>query len=211
MAGSIIKAVTGKQAGDDVNTGLTNARQAQIEATKKARDQLSFASELGRGAATDFRAGIGGGATFAETIADVQNDPFFQFQLKQGLEGVQGSAAAGGNLQSGRTLKALTEFSSGLAGQQAQLAFERNRTQQLDEQNQLFRLAGMGFNADQGIANAEIGLGSGIAGIEVAKGNNRANVTNAIGGGIADLASTATAAFTGGGGGLGSLLSGGAF
>ena len=210
MAGSVISAVTGKQAGDSVNRGLLDARAAQEEATQKAREQLGFTSDLGRGAATDFREGIGGGATFAETIADVKNDPFFQFQLEQGLDAVQGSAAAGGNLQSGRTLKALTEFSSGLAGQQAQLAFDRNRAQHLDQQNQLFGLAGMGFAADQGIANAELGLGANIADIEIARGNNKANVTNTIGAGISDLASSATSAFAGGGGGLSSLLSGGA-
>lgn len=48
------------------------------------------------------------------------SDPSYRFRLNQGLQGVQGSAAAQGMLNSGNTLSALANYSQGLASSEFQ-------------------------------------------------------------------------------------------
>ena len=50
------------------------------------------------------------------TLADLQNTPGYQFQLQQGLQGVDRGAAARGGLNTGGTLKAENNYAQGLAG-----------------------------------------------------------------------------------------------
>ena len=45
----------------------------------------------------------------------IANDPAYQFQLKEGLNAVQNSAAARGTLKTGGTLKGLEQYAQGLA------------------------------------------------------------------------------------------------
>jgi hypothetical protein len=47
--------------------------------------------------------------------SQIANDPSFQFQLQQGLRGVQTGAAARGTLLTGGTIKALDQYGQGLA------------------------------------------------------------------------------------------------
>lgn len=56
----------------------------------------------------------------------IQNDPAYQFQLKQGNNGINASRAAGGELDSGGTLAALSEFNQGLATNFTNQQFNRN-------------------------------------------------------------------------------------
>lgn len=73
---------------------------------------------------------------------DLFNDEGYQFRLKEGIDGIENSAAARGNLNSGRTLKDLTEFASGLASQEYGAAFGRYDTSRKFGEGQ--------FQADRG-------------------------------------------------------------
>lgn len=57
----------------------------------------------------------GGPGFKARSPEEIAQDPAYQFQLKEGLGGVQKSAAAKGTLLTGGTLKALDSYSQGLA------------------------------------------------------------------------------------------------
>jgi hypothetical protein len=59
------------------------------------------------------------------TEFNFQKDPGYQFQFGQGMNAIQGSAAAGGNLLSGATLKALQKYGNGLANQSYNDAYQR--------------------------------------------------------------------------------------
>lgn len=72
--------------------------------------------------------------------AQLENDPFYQFQFQQGLDAVQGSAAARGMLDSGRALKELMGYGQGMASSQLDKGYNR-------EMNRLQYLAGLGSNA----------------------------------------------------------------
>lgn len=198
IGGSVLGGVTdiigGNKAGDAIQGGIEQGIGFQQEAARKAREQLTPFSDAGRTALSQFQEGLN--VDFNDVLAGIEDDPFFKFQLEQGLDAVQGSAAAGGNLQSGRTLKALTEFSSGLASQQAQQAFERQRLQQSD----LFNLAQTGFAADTNIANAELGLGGNLANLALASGENRADKISNQFNAVKNIAGGGLSALTGGGG-----------
>lgn len=59
------------------------------------------------------------------TMADYQQSPGYQFQLKQGTDAVLNNASALGGVNSGNTLKALTQYGQGLANQD----FQQGQTQ----------------------------------------------------------------------------------
>ncbi len=54
------------------------------------------------------------------TLEDLQKTPGYMFGLNQGINSAQTSAAAGGSLMSGATLKALSDYGSGYASQKWQ-------------------------------------------------------------------------------------------
>lgn len=57
------------------------------------------------------------------TLADYQQSPGYQFQLKQGTDAVLNNASRLGGVNSGNTLKALTQFGQGLANQDFQQGY----------------------------------------------------------------------------------------
>ena len=68
-----------------------------------------------------------------------QNDPSYQFRKREGMDGLQSSAAAGGSLLSGAALKSLNEYNSNLASQEYGNAWQRD---QLEKQNLMGVLSG---------------------------------------------------------------------
>ena len=99
------------------------------------------------------------------------SDPSYQWRLGQGLDAVQGSAAANGLLHSGGTLKALNNYAQGAASQEFQNQFARQNT-----------LAGYLPDATRGIATANQNYADnalrayftgaqGMAGARTAQGN----------------------------------------
>jgi len=111
----------------------------------KRRKILEPLTSAGTNALNQLRKGVN--LDYGDIVANLENDPFYQFQLQQGLDAVQGSAAAGGNLRSGATLKALTEYGQGMASQQAERGYNREYNRAMNRRNELMQLAGMGANA----------------------------------------------------------------
>jgi hypothetical protein len=81
------------------------------------------------------------------SAADFQQDPGYQFNLQQGQQAIERSAAARGGLNSGATEKSLAQYSQGLAGQQYQNAFNNFNTNQSNTFNRLAGMAGVGQQA----------------------------------------------------------------
>jgi hypothetical protein len=108
--------------------------------------------------------------------------PDYQFRLTEGLNAVQGSAAARGGLYSGNALRGITDYGQGLAASE----FGNYVNRQL-------ALAGMGQAATTQAGNAAMTTGTNISNLLVGQGNARASgiigQTNAIAGGVNDLAS----------------------
>lgn len=99
--------------------------------------------------------------------SQVQNDPAYQFDVQQGLNALQHSAAAKGGLLSGNTLRAISDYGQGQASNEYQNIFNRAlQTNQTNNQNALgFGNLGLGYgNLGLGYYNATnnytLGLGN---------------------------------------------------
>ncbi|MDR2214620.1 MAG: hypothetical protein LBE59_02125 [Nevskiaceae bacterium] len=109
--------------------------------------------------------------------------PGYAFNLAQGQQAIERSAAARGGLASGNTLAATSQFAQGLASQ------EYN-----NYVNQLMAQAGLGQTATNTAVNAGANAAGNMANINMAAGNARASgimtagtgINNAIQGGISN-------------------------
>ncbi len=146
---------------------------------------------------------------------DVANDPGYQFQLQQGQQALQRSAAAKGMLNSGATLKGLDRYSQGLAATGYQNAWNRNQTAYRNRFGNLSGLAGMGLGAAGTLGSFGNSYGEAMSNLYGAKGNAQAAgtvaLTNGASGAVRDIGNFATmgAGGMGGGGGLLGMLGGG--
>lgn len=87
-------------------------------------------------------------------------DPGYQFRFDQGLKSIEGSAAAGGNLLSGDTLRALTQYGQDMASQEYANAFGRY----IDEGQFRRGLAGMGQAAATDLGQLGVQSSANLAG-----------------------------------------------
>jgi hypothetical protein len=121
---------------------------------------------------------------------DLQNEPGYQFGLKQGQQSLDYSGAARG--AGGAALKAAAQYGNDYAGTKYNEAFNRFQTEQQNIQNPLFRLAGLGSTANQQVGMAGmnyanqagqdyIGGANAQAAAGVARGNIYGNALGQIG------------------------------
>jgi hypothetical protein len=171
--------------------------------------------------------------SFDPTAAGLANNPDYQFQLQQGNQAVQRAAAASGTLNSGGTLRALDQYSQGLAStyenqyyNQALSTFGTNRNAalqniQLPIQAGEFGTSGL-LSALQNygnqyssntlnVANSANNYLTQGANASAAGTIGQANAYSSALGGLANTAQLATllTALNGGGGGLGATAGGG--
>jgi hypothetical protein len=119
-----------------------------------------------------------------------QQDPGYAFELQQGMQALQNSAAAGSGVLSGAALKDLLQYSQGFARTGYNDAFNRHQTQQGNIFNRLRDIATIGQsaaagvgtqgtalagNAGQMLSNAGSAYGAGIVGAGNALGNAGTN------------------------------------
>lgn len=84
---------------------------------------------------------------------DHTTSPGYQFRLKEGLRGVEGSAAARGILQSGGTLKGIDRYAEGMAAADFGDAFNRTAAVAAGGQQVATTLGQLGANKASGIAD----------------------------------------------------------
>lgn len=153
-------------------------------------------------------------ATGDTVMEEIKKDPNYQFQLDQGIKGLAANSSAAGYLGSGRMLKELQTFGSGLAANAygtmlSNLASIAGQGQQAaTQQSNLY--AGLG----QGNANLLAGLGDTQANAKLAAGQARASAYLNAGTYIKPLEgkittkSKSSTSTDSGGGGIGSILGG---
>jgi hypothetical protein len=123
------------------------------------------------------------------TLAEIQMDPGYEFRRQQGEQALQRSISAGlgGASRGGGALKAMADYSQGLASQEYGNAYNRfmaNRAQTMQA------LQGMGAQG-QGAANVMTGaagnLGTGAASLFGSQGTNLANIYGQQGQNVANV------------------------
>lgn len=124
-------------------------------------------------------------------MSDFQQDPGYQFDLQQGQQAIDRSAAASGGLQSGGTLKAAAQYSQGMASNEYQNAYNRFNNNQTQQFNRLASLAGLGQTANGQLNQAGSAMagqvGSNMMGAANAQGAATIAGANAYGGALSNL------------------------
>ena len=87
-------------------------------------------------------------------MSDFQKDPGYQFRMDEGVRALENSAAAKGSLNSGATLRALTEFGQNLASNEYNNAYNRFNADRDQRYNKLANLAGAGQTATSNVGAA---------------------------------------------------------
>jgi len=140
--------------------------------------------------------GLPGGVSYDDVIRAFHTSPGYEFSRNAGINAAQGSAAAGGTLFSGKTLKDLTRFGTGLADQEFG-----------DYYGRLGGLSGAGQNAVGGLVSAGQNTAANVGNLLSQGGDARASSylrgANLITSGIQNLADLAAYGGRGGGGGAG--------
>lgn len=117
-------------------------------------------------------------------------DPGYAFELQQGTQALQNSAAAGSGALSGAALKDLLGYSQNFARTGYNDAFNRYQTQQGNIFSRLSSIAQLGQNAAAGVgstgANIAGNAGQAISNAGGAAGAGIVGAGNALGGGLSD-------------------------
>jgi len=161
----------------------------QTSADKAATFQQPFYNS-GQNALTRLQK-ILGLAGQAPDFTEITNNPAYQFRLQQGNNAVQNSAANAGNLFSGQTGKALTNYSQGLASTEYQNIINNLSGEATRGQNAGNQLSNIFQNTGVNQSNVGIQTGGAIADLLRSKGDAVASGTvgrtNAITGGVENL------------------------
>lgn len=155
--------------GADINALWGQWEQSRMQELSAARESTG-------------EAGAGGNELAGPDYSSFIQSPDYQFRMNQGLNAVQGSAAAQGGLYSGNALRAINDFAQGTAASE----FGNYVNRQL-------ALAGMGQAATTQAGNAALTTGTNVGNLLLNQGNARASgiigQANAVTGGVNDLAS----------------------
>lgn len=157
-----------------------NALQPAYATAKKEYDTNYYDpyTQSGGAANTMYSNALGlNGPTGNQTAVNAyQTSPGYNFQLQQGTQALDRSAAGSGLFGSGNAAAALTQYGQGLANQDY-----GNWLSRLSSLGQQGLTAAAGQTGRQGaLAGIDTGLGNAIAGIDTSTANNVANsYTNA--------------------------------
>ena len=166
----------------EANTAITGAGTTQAGIYGNETAGLQPYQAAGVQALSNLQSTAG---TFNFNPGDLSSDPGYEFQLAQGEKALQASAAGRGMLQSGSTLKAMDNYSQGLAGTEYQNAYNRALSTYQTNQQGYQSLANLGTTAN----SQNLQAGSTYGGQLTSLANLSAN-TNMQGAGL--LANTAT-------------------
>lgn len=186
---------------DAMEDAIEQAIILQREQAERARKEFTPYADAGRDSLSQYQQNIGKQPSYQNVLANLVNDPGYQFRMQQGQERLENSAAARGNLLSGATLKDLMGYAQGMASQEGANAYNRQFNAFNNTQNQLANLMQTGFNASGQIVGSGQATTNNLANLALAQGENTANLWNtraqAIGG-VLDQAGQAFGASFGG-------------
>lgn len=199
--------------------GIRLARETQEKQYGINKGYYQPYYDAGTGALGDLTNNLHNGAYNVNlTPQNLQGDPGYQFQLAQGQKALERSAASQGGLNSGGFMKAMDQYSQGLASTQYQNAWNRQFQQNQFNYNSLANMAGMGQSAAGSLAALGERHGNTMADSDRAKWDATANRVmsqfNSAGRGASGLTSTGVkygsmAAVGGMGGGMGGVAQAG--
>lgn len=201
ILGGVLASKGAKDAAKEQSDAAKSGTATQLYMYNQSRGDLAPYSKTGEAALYKLGGMYGlptpdnpkGGQAFSnESLREFRHSPDYRVARREGIRGLDASAAASGDLFSGRQGKAIARFSSDLATSNFGSYMDR-----------LASLAGLGENAAATTGNNGIATGRGVASTQLATGEARASGivgannawTDAIGSGLKGF-------FSGGGGNL---------
>lgn len=164
-----------------------SARRATDAQTEAANRDLALQREIYDETSANFAPYRQGGiqdynALRSEVGTSFQESPGYQFAFGEGVRALEGSAAAGGNVRSGATQKALTTYGQGMANQEYGNWLSRLGSLAGMGQAAAGNQAAAGANFGQMSSNALAGLGNAQSAGAIAQGNAfQGGINNALG------------------------------
>ena len=137
------------------------AADAQVGASQAAVGEQRRQFDLLRADLAPFREqGVNGLNQFAQSVlGPLEATPAFQFQLDQGVNALDRSAASRGKLLSGQQVKAVQQFGQGLASQESNNQLNRLASLAGIGQSSTAQTGAFGANAASNIGNSLINAG----------------------------------------------------
>jgi len=180
---------------DAMADAIEKATALQERQMRLAKQQFTPYAQAGTEALGQYQGNIGNQPTYQNTLANLVNDPGYQFRLQQGQQTLENSAAARGNLLSGATLKDLTGYAQGMASQEGQAAYARDFNAFNNTQNQLANLMQQGFNASGQIVGSGQQGTNNLANLALMGGQSQGNMYMGRANALADLGNSLGQAF----------------
>lgn len=183
VVGAGAQAFGASSAADAQTNAANQANALQRDQYNQTRADLALYNQLGIDATGIMRTKIGEGLLNPINMdqATLEKTPGYQFNLTQGLKGVQNSAAARGLGASGAAQKGAAAFATGLADSTYQNQFNNANTNQTNAYNRLMGLINSGQNAGAAVASSNQQNVNQQSGNLIGAGNAQAASYNAIG------------------------------
>jgi hypothetical protein len=168
---------------------LASQQQANSQAQGQAQLQANLQpyAQFGASAMPNIMKmlGLGGGTGgFNFNPQDLQNTPGYQFTLGQGLKNTNNALSSQGLLGSGAQAKALSDYTTGLAGTTYNQQFANALNSYNANLSPLMALLNMGQNSAAGIGqgayNSAVNAGNAIAQGTIGSGAQQANNLNSL-------------------------------
>jgi hypothetical protein len=134
----------------------------------------------------------------APTAEQAAQTPGYQFQLQQGEQALQNSAAARGGLLSGQTLGDLNNYAQGVASTNYQNVFNNAQSQYQSAYNTFQNNQNNTYNRLMGLSNTGQNAANTMGSLAQMGAQNAGNITSSAGGDIASLYNAQGAARAGG-------------
>lgn len=172
LLGGGMSARSSRKAAKTQADAANKAAEMQLEQYKQTREDLAPYTGAGKYGLEQLLGGYQNGSLSKPfELTDYQQDPGYQFRQQNGMNNIQSSAAAGGGLLSGATLKALNSYNSDLASQEFNNAYARYGNDQQNRYARLMDLAHMGQNS--AVQTGALGQSAkGAAGLNLMHGGN---------------------------------------
>lgn len=168
IAGAVISSNASSSAADKQQSSANYATDVQKQQYDQTRQDQQPWRQAGAGALTQMQ-----DPSFQKNFSasDFQQDPGYQFDLQQGQQALERSAAARGGLQSGGTMKGLAQYTQGMASNEYQNAYNRFQQNKTTNFNQLASIAGLGQTANGQLGQAGENMASNVGGIAMSNAN----------------------------------------
>ncbi|QBQ99258.1 DNA transfer protein p32 [Paraburkholderia pallida] len=183
-----VGALSSSNAASAQESAANNANATQLQMFNTTQQNLQPYNQTGQAALSTLTGTPQLLATLNQPINNTNwqqyMSPAYNFQLQQGDQAIQNSAAAQDGALSGSALKSLVNYNQNMAGTAFQNAFADYQTQNSNIYNRLANLANLGENAASGVGQAAVSTGNSIANTTTSAGNAAAAADVGIGNSI---------------------------